>query len=120
MQQTQAHNTRVKQRLGVGLDELLGDVMGTATAEERVAAARKAHECSWCGEQIGVGESYTRYRWFRNGDAGTCRMHPECLLAMRDAANDEGGWIDFMPGDNERPTTSPNTPPDPTRQAASA
>lgn len=82
--------------------------MGTSTADETIKAARKAHACSWCGERIEVGDTYTRYRFFQHGDAGTCRMHPECLAAMHEEANNEGGWIEFTPGDNERPAPPPN------------
>jgi hypothetical protein len=76
--------------------------MPRQTADE-FHLARKKHICDWCGELILRGAGYRRYRWFDYGDAGTCRMHPECHSAMCDAAHEEGGWIEFSPGENERP-----------------
>lgn len=77
--------------------------MGSSTQDQVIKAARKQHGCSWCGERIEVGETYTRYRWFNDGDAGTCKMHPECHAAMQECAAEEGGWFEFGPGDNDRP-----------------
>lgn len=83
--------------------------MGCSTADETIKAARKAHRCSWCGERINPGETYKRWRFFHNGDAGTCKMHPECFDAMEDERRFEGGgYFEWMEGDNERPTTAPN------------
>lgn len=65
--------------------------------------ARKRHRCSWCMGLIEVGVTYKRYRYFSYGDAGTVKMHPECYGAMTEAAQDEGGWIEWMPGEHERP-----------------
>lgn len=83
--------------------------MSQQTQTETVKAARKTHVCDWCGERIDIGTTYRRYRWFQHGGAGTCRMHPECHGAMELAADEEGGWIEFCPGDNERPHAQPNT-----------
>lgn len=68
------------------------------TSHEKIAAARKRHACTWCGEAINVGDSYVRYRWFYEGDAGTNRMHPECDGACNEAAREEGGFLEFTPG----------------------
>ncbi len=38
-----------------------------------------------------------------HGDASTVKMHPECFEAMQDAASEEGGWLEWTPG-QERPT----------------
>lgn len=70
-------------------------------------AAKKQHKCSWCGERIEIGERYTRYRVFMDGDAGTVKMHPGCYEAMLEAARHEGGWIEWTPGDAERPAAIP-------------
>ena len=43
-----------------------------------------------------------RYRFFNGGDAGTCKMHLECYGAMEQAAHEEGGWFEWVPG-MERP-----------------
>ena len=74
----------------------------TATTTQR---AKKFHRCSWCWEEIQIGETYARYRYFDYGEAGTCKMHPECLSAMEDAAREEGGWIEWTPG-QDRPIAS--------------
>ena len=41
--------------------------------------ARKPHVCMSCGQRIEVGETYKRWRTYDGGDAGTNKMHPECL-----------------------------------------
>jgi hypothetical protein len=76
--------------------------MGTSTADQHIKAARKKHICDWCGTRIGVGEPYTRYRWFDHGDAGTTRLHPECHAAMQAEVAHQGGWIEFTPGEFPR------------------
>lgn len=63
-----------------------------------VKKARKKHACSWCGQIIQVGESYSRYASDYDGFT-TVKVHDECLAAMI-------GWDDngdgFLPGDNPR------------------
>lgn len=76
--------------------------MGTMSKTETLKAA-KVHECCWCGQKIEPGETYRRYRWWNTGDAGTAKLHPECYEAMLEAADEEGGWFEWMPGDGERP-----------------
>lgn len=75
--------------------------MGTMSETETLKAA-KAHRCTWCWQRIEPGELYRRYRWWNGGDAGTEKMHPECHDAMTDAAEEEGGWFEWVPG-MERP-----------------
>lgn len=77
-----------------------------AQTEPAQHVARKKHHCSWCGEFIEPGSTYKRYRYFNYGDAGTVKMHPECYGAMIEAAEDEGGWIEWTPGDGERPKST--------------
>ncbi len=77
--------------------------MSGAMTEPTTQHARKRYPCEWCGESINIGDEYTRYRWFSYGDAGTCKMHPECYEAMQAEAEQEGGWIEWCPGDQERP-----------------
>ena len=43
-----------------------------------------------------------RYRWYDSGEAATVKMHPECHKAMHEAAREEGGYIEWTPG-QERP-----------------
>jgi len=64
--------------------------------------ARKAHRCEWCWQQIDEGTQYMRYRWYDSGEAATVKMHPECHKAMHEAAREEGGYIEWTPG-QERP-----------------
>lgn len=76
----------------------------SAVTEATVQTARVPHRCTWCWQRINVGEQYTRYRYFDCGDAGTVKAHPECYNAIIGAAQDEGGFIEWTPG-QERPVT---------------
>jgi len=64
--------------------------------------AAKAHRCQWCSTWIDVGATYQRYRFYNRLEANTVKMHPECYSAMQEAAQDEGGWLEWSPGDNPR------------------
>ena len=66
--------------------------------------AKKPHRCMSCGEGIAVGETYVRWRCYDGGDAGTNKMHQECL-AMHQADADKYGdreW-EYSPYSHERP-----------------
>jgi len=76
--------------------------MSASTTPETLKA-RKQHCCTWCYEHIEIGRLYMRYRYFDLGDAGTVKMHPECMSAMEDMADEEGGNIEWTPGEFERP-----------------
>ena len=76
-----------------------------STTRETTQAAKKVHRCSWCWQRIEIGSIYKRYRFFDGGDAGTCKMHPECFCAMEEAAKEEGGYLEWTPG-QERPLAS--------------
>lgn len=65
--------------------------------------ARKAHSCTWCGQEITPGESYTRTRFIFEGEHKVNKFHPECDEAAHVAARNEGGEFEFEPGENERP-----------------
>jgi hypothetical protein len=61
------------------------------------AVARKKHRCTYCGEYILPGDTYTRWNsvddgWF------TSKMHPECLDDM-----DYWGDDEYIPYHSERP-----------------
>lgn len=58
--------------------------------------------CDWCWQAVEIGRPYRRYRVFAQGEASTMREHPECYEAMCEAAEEEGGWIEWTPG-QERP-----------------
>jgi len=75
-----------------------------ATAVE-THKARKTHRCEWCWQRIAECSEYKRYRYYNGGDAGTVKMHPECYEAMQEAAHEEGGWIEWTPG-QDRPFTA--------------
>ena len=72
-------------------------MMATATKVETHKSA-KVHRCTWCWQGIKCGTEYRRYRWWNRGDTRTEKMHPECYLAMIEAAKEEGGWIEWIPG----------------------
>lgn len=80
--------------------------MSHQTETETIRSARKSHICDWCGQRINVGDTYQRWRWFINGDAGTGRAHPECREALDEAAKEEGGFYEFVQYDNERPAAT--------------
>ncbi len=74
-----------------------------------VKRSRKQHECSWCAEDIKVGQPYYSYRWVADGcDAGSVQMHPECYSAMEQAAKDDP-WFTWSLGDFARGSTQPNS-----------
>lgn len=64
--------------------------------------AQKAHRCDWCWERIEQAAQYKRYRFYNDGEAATVRLHPECYGVMLDEAAQEGGWLEWTPG-QERP-----------------
>jgi hypothetical protein len=71
------------------------------TIAESTQKAKKEHKCSWCGQQILVGEMYLRSRVVFEGDPQTNKFHPECGDA---AAADNMEWGEgFMPYEQERP-----------------
>lgn len=66
--------------------------------------ARKHGRCSWCGEWIEIGERYVSQAGIgRNGDFFHSRFHLECDADCLLVAREEGGFIEFMPGDSPRP-----------------
>jgi len=67
--------------------------------------ARQQHRCSWCWQFIEVGETYQRYRFYDGGEAGTVKLHQECHDVMQEEAADEGGWLEWTPGQH-RPEPS--------------
>lgn len=76
--------------------------MGYAT-EATTHRARKPKRCSWCYELIVVKEPYRRYRCFNDGSVTTISMHQECFDDMQEAAQQEGGWYEWIPGSADRP-----------------
>lgn len=60
--------------------------------------ARKAHTCSWCGQDILARERYARWCWI-DDYALTVKMHVECEGACNELEPGET----FDPGQNERP-----------------
>jgi hypothetical protein len=70
--------------------------------------AQKRHRCLWCWQFIEPGETYNRYRVYNDDGASTVKMHPECHDAMQEEALQEGGFIEWTPG-QERPAPSNTT-----------
>lgn len=85
--------------------------MATMTATESHVAS-KPHRCDWCWQYINKGETYKRYRVFNCGDAATVRAHEECYEAIQDAAIEEGGWVEWTPG-QDRPNPASSQSPQP-------
>lgn len=67
-----------------------------------VTKSRRVRQCTWCGEQVKIGEPYKAYRFKDGGDTGHVTMHPECYSAMQEMAADEGGWFEWSIGDFSR------------------
>ena len=66
-----------------------------------IVKARKAHQCTYCGEAIEPGELYDT--WKSNGGAWfTNKMHSECYAELSDIGHEYGEW-DYFLFDNERP-----------------
>jgi hypothetical protein len=74
---------------------------------QSVKKSRKRRRCDWCGELIDIGQPYDSYRFATSGNAGTARMHPECLEASGDVAKQEGGWFEWDLGEFRRGSTEP-------------
>jgi hypothetical protein len=47
----------------------------------KIKKSRKIHVCDWCGEQIHVGESYTKVIGIFDGEFNATKFHEECDLA---------------------------------------
>ena len=92
-----------------------GDNMHATPTETH--KAQKKHRCEWCWQFIEVGETYKRYRFYADGDVSTVKMHPECYEVMQDEASNEGGWLEWTPG-QERPAPS-NARAEPRTEGAS-
>lgn len=73
----------------------------SATAIQIIKAARKCHQCSYCGTRIEVGETYKRYRWHEDGAVATVKIHPECHDAFNRLSLDDQ-QKGFCTGDNPR------------------
>lgn len=78
--------------------------MSCTLIAETTQTAKKEHRCSWCGQQILVGESYLRSRVVFEGDPQTNKLHLECADA---AAEDYREWGEgYVPYENARPAKS--------------
>jgi len=75
---------------------------------QSVTKSRKRRRCDWCGEMIDIGQPYDSYRFATSGNAGTVRMHPECLEASDEMAKQGGGWIEWDIGEFRRGSTEAN------------
>lgn len=76
----------------------------TLIEERHVHAARIAHRCIWCDEQIPAGSPYIYERSIFDGVPQSHHWHAECLGAMHDLARAEGGETTWDPHNNERPS----------------
>ena len=65
--------------------------------------AAKRHRCAWCGEGIEVGDTHVHEVSIFNCNFQDHRFHHECLDALHDDADDNGGEVEFEYQGNERP-----------------
>ena len=65
--------------------------------------AKKPHKCTWCGQQIPIGEVYRRWRSVDNSFF-VSKMHEECVGAMLEEFR-ETRDNEYLPFENERPQT---------------
>lgn len=72
------------------------------TSEVATHLAKKPHRCTWCWQLIEVSTKYNRFRNYDGDEVGTEKLHLECYTAMLEAAKEEGGYIEWIPG-MERP-----------------
>ena len=63
--------------------------------------ARKQHRCTYCSEQINVGEQYDRWMSVDNRHAVTNKMHLECLAFLYEDSG--GGPFEYDLFGGERP-----------------
>lgn len=68
----------------------------------KTVKARKAHQCTWCGQEIEKGEEYKIWSGVCDGVWSTSKMHPECADACQEEAK-EWGNDEYTPYTNERP-----------------
>jgi hypothetical protein len=67
--------------------------------------ARARHRCTSCGEMVEVREIYKRWRTYHGGgEAGTSKMHPECLAMHEAEAKFSGDTVwEYERYSHERP-----------------
>jgi len=53
--------------------------------------AKKAHQCTNCGEEIVIGEKYVRWMSVDDGKAFSNKMHSLCIASLIDE-NGAGFW----------------------------
>ena len=70
-------------------------------SQRHVKAVRKARVCEWCASLIPKGEP-AEYRATVYDGFQTSYMHPECDAAMLEVASDDGGALEWWPGDYAR------------------
>ena len=67
-----------------------------------VRTARKAYQCTYCGEPVGSGQQYVHQTGMYDGKWHVNKTHSECLQEMCDASEGE-----FTAYSNERPCIEP-------------
>ena len=66
--------------------------------------AKKEHKCSWCGEQIEIGETYYYQAGTYYGDFQVTKLHEDCDAACSEASY-KYGMEDYEPYSYKRGTT---------------
>lgn len=69
---------------------------------QEVNKSQKKRICSWCPEDIEIGQPYKSYQFRDGGDTGYFAFHPECYSAMQEMASKEGGWFQWSTSDFHR------------------
>jgi hypothetical protein len=77
--------------------------MGYSLIANSTQKAKKEHRCTWCGQQILVGDEYVRIRGVFEGEPQTDKLHPECDDAASEYFREWGADEGYSPYENERP-----------------
>lgn len=72
--------------------------MSNFFSEAKTVTAVKPHRCTYCGQQIEIGEEYQFQKGNHDGRWFVTKMHQECFDDMCETGDGE-----YIPYSNERP-----------------
>ena len=86
--------SRLHRRQGPRAARVRGWGVSYSSDVRTIKAARKRHQCDWCGEDIPAGSSYRTWTGVLDGRWGVTKAHPECCSAMYAAPSyfADDGW----------------------------